>query len=252
MRKRWVYIVIALGFALLSYKRNTPKKQIHIEDYQSVLKPLQPFERDIGFAIEFFLEKDEVIQKNLEDLDGNQKAEVLAIVFPEVIRWNEFQDIIEISADKLLYVNGGSKIADFSVGSFQMKPSFVENLETYILLNEELDEIKNIVSIQKSKKENRIERIERLDNFEWQLKYAHAYWIVANHKFQNLKFQNQEERIRFFATAYNTGFMKPIKEIRNWQNKKKFPYNGKIGMQSASYSDFSIEFIKNYNKYFNN
>jgi hypothetical protein len=252
MKKLWFYIVIILGLALLSYKKNTRKKNTQINNYQTVLKSLQPFERDIRFAIEFFLEKDEVIQGVLADLDENQKAEVLAIVFPEVIRWNEFQDIIEISAVKLLYTNGGSKVADFSVGSFQMKPSFIENLEKYILSNEELDEIKHIVSTQKTEKENRIERIKRLESFEWQLKYAHAYWVVANHKFRYLKFLNREEKIVFFATAYNTGFMKSNEEIKKWQNKKNFPYNNKIGMSSASYSDFSIEFIKNYNKYFNN
>ena len=53
----------------------------------------------------------------------------LAVVFPEIVRYSDLEDLIQIRALKVLYVQYGRKYADFSVGHFQMKPSFIEQLE---------------------------------------------------------------------------------------------------------------------------
>ena len=52
-----------------------------------------------------------------------------AVVFPELIRYSALQDFIETTAVKVLYLQGGTRGADFSIGRFQMKPSFAEALE---------------------------------------------------------------------------------------------------------------------------
>lgn len=52
-----------------------------------------------------------------------------AIVFPELIRYSMWQDEIERAAVNGLYVTKGSQGADFSIGRFQMKPSFAEQVE---------------------------------------------------------------------------------------------------------------------------
>jgi len=54
---------------------------------------------------------------------------VLSIVFPELIRFNAIQDKIETFALQSLYVKYGKDYANFSVGPFQVKPSFAESLE---------------------------------------------------------------------------------------------------------------------------
>jgi hypothetical protein len=254
MKIKWLIISVILGIVLLNLrtKKEKPQHEISLTELKTVNPSLQFFERDIRFALEFLLQKEEIIDDILSDLEESDKAEVLAIVFPEIIRWNEFQDIIEISADRALYVNGGNKIGDFSLGSFQMKPSFIEALEKYIAQNTELADVENIILDDKNEKENRRERITRLESFEWQLKYAHTYWTVANHKFKNLTFPNKQSKIRFFATAYNTGFMKPFAEIKAWQNIKIFPYGKRNKENQRAFADFSIEFSNNYHSYFNN
>ena len=54
---------------------------------------------------------------------------VLAIVFPELIRYSKLQDVIESNDLKVLYVQFGDTYSNFSIGRFQMKPSFCEQLE---------------------------------------------------------------------------------------------------------------------------
>ncbi len=254
MKIKWLLVSVILGIVLLNLRAKKQKIQsdISLKEFRTINPSLQSFERDIKFAIEFLLQKEEIIDDVLSDLNESEKAEVLAIVFPEIIRWNEFQDVIEVYADKTLYVNGGRKLGDFSLGSFQMKPSFIESLETYISVNQEFTDFDNIILNEESEQENRKLRIERLEDFEWQLKYAHSYWSIANHRFKNLKFQNKESKVRFFATAYNTGFMKSITQIKEWEAKQLFPYGIHYKKPQMAFADFSIEFLNNYNLYFNN
>lgn len=202
----------------------------------------QPLDEEIKYAVATLKKEKRSIEHTL-NLTCNKRNEVLAIVFPEIIRWNAFQDIIELTADKTLYVQGGRTVADFSVGHFQMKPSFIEDLEGYVGKHESLQYCSFIIIKEKSEKEARKKRIKRLEQFEWQLMYAYAYWLAAQHKFQSETFRNDYERIRFFAAAYNFGFMKPVDQIRSWQRKLAFPYGGHYkGVQSA-YAEISIEFF---------
>ena len=84
----------------------------------------------------------------------------------------------------------------------------------------------------------------------WQLRYAHVYWLVAKDKFKDRKFKDAKERIRFFATAYNYGFVRPVDEIEKRINQKSFPYGLKYKGEQMAYADFSIEFFENYAKEF--
>ena len=40
-----------------------------------------------------------------QEIDSTYQAEILAIAFPEIIRYNAFQDLIESSANKILYID---------------------------------------------------------------------------------------------------------------------------------------------------
>ena len=53
----------------------------------------------------------------------------VAVVFPELVRYSALMDFMETTAVKALYQQKGVKGADFSIGRFQMKPSFVADLE---------------------------------------------------------------------------------------------------------------------------
>lgn len=248
MKKLCLYIILIV---LSCPSCQNEKNPIQFRNLKLLNKNLQPFDKDFEYALTFLSKNEKLISKIL-GVNTQQKIEILSTVFPEMVRWNQFQDLVELSADKALYVNGGKELGDFSVGCFQMKPSFIENLEYYVSQNDSLKQLKEIVLHLKSEKENRSERMSRLENFEWQLKYAYTYWSVANHKFRDIKFPNQEAKIRFFSTAYNVGFLKSIEEIKSWELKKAFPYGINYGKVQNAYSDFSIEFFNNYLTYFNN
>jgi hypothetical protein len=50
----------------------------------------------------------------------------ISIIFPELVRYSALKDKMEITLLKTLYVNLGEDYANFSIGQFQMKPSFAE------------------------------------------------------------------------------------------------------------------------------
>ncbi len=205
----------------------------------------QPFEREIQTAVdELRPSKDLVLHiKNTSNTEG---SEALAVVFPELIRWSAMSDLFETSANELLYVQGGRSVADFSIGHFQMKPSFIEDLEAYITTHPALSTFNYVVINKKSDKDNRSERIQRLKQLAWQLRYAHVYWLVAQDKFKHRTFATAKDRIRFFATAYNYGFTKPESDIETWQKRKAFPFGTKYKGEQASFSDFAIAFYEKY------
>lgn len=184
--------------------------------------------------------RNEEIQINICELTKNRK-EIISIVYPETQRYNLLQDIIKSTIDESLYVQYG--IADYSIGLFQMKPSFIEQLEGYVVKNDlsQYSFIKidcdNIVKCRK-------ERIRRLKQEAWQLKYAFVFWEVARHLFKELLFDSKEEQIHFFATAYNYGFLKTIDEIKAWQCKRAFPYGLKYRGPQESYGDMAVKYYK--------
>jgi len=168
-----------------------------------------------------------------------------AIGFPELIRFQLLKDFFETSGLEILYINKGKEYADFSIGYYQMKPSFAEDLENYILSNNALPEhCKSITTyLPKNDKEIRKERIARLKSFSWQLKYMACFCVVMDTKTRNMPFQSFTKKLKYYATAYNTGFLKPDAEIRNSQLKSYFPYGPKFTDEQYKYADVSEYFI---------
>lgn len=185
------------------------------------------------------------------ELSKNEKVQVLSIAFPEILRYDSYSDYLETSSNRILYVNEGKNASDFSTGYFQMKPSFIEDLENYVANNEGLMQYNWIVIHKKNETEARKERINRLGNFQWQLRYLKVFWYAAEYKYQNIDFKTTEDKIRFFATAYNYGFTKPEKEITKYQAAKKFSPEEKTNTEKFAFADFSIDFIKTYSYFFN-
>ncbi len=205
------------------------------------------FKRDISEAIQILKKEQGTIDRISAQYDC-QKSEVLSIVFPEIIRYSRFKDFFETKVLEQLYVLKGNSWADFSIGVFQMKPSFVEDLEYHVLYMPELkadfQEIINYDII--SEESKRFERIERLKSFEWQLKYAFCYYFIMQKCYEGHRFANDETRLRFFATAYNFGFTKPFDEIETWMNEKAFPYGKKFKTEQFAFCELSADFYKNH------
>ena len=204
-----------------------------------------PFQKDIEQSTQF-LKEEKTTVLHIKNTSYTEGSEALSIVSPELIRWSAFQDFIEITANEALYVQKGKEAANFSIGHFQMKPSFVEQLEAYVAAHPALATFNYVVIKDKTEKECRSERIERLKQFAWQLRYAHVYWLVAMDKFKHRTFKTPKERVRFFATAYNYGFMRPEIEIEAWQKKKAFPFGTQYKGEQVAFSDLAVEFYEKY------
>jgi hypothetical protein len=204
-------------------------------------------ENDIQNAV-FTLKTHKNLIQKLSDEYATDKAAVSSIVFPEIIRYNTFKDFIETKSLEWLYVQYGKDKADFSIGLFQMKPSFVEKLEYYI---GHTPSVKNrfntlLIDNQLNISENRRLRVERLKNMEWQIRYANAFWYICEELFKNENFNNKEEKIKFYASAYNFGFDRDVNKIKRWTTIKAFPYGEHYTGNQLIYSELSIEFYKKY------
>jgi hypothetical protein len=208
---------------------------------------IEYYRKEINRA--FSLLKKEKKKIDLE-LHKNEKAQILSIAFPEMLRYDSYSDYLETSSNRILYVNEGKKASDFSTGYFQMKPSFIEDLENYVANTESLKPYSWIVILKKNEIEARKERVNRLGNFQWQLRYLKVFWFVAEYKYKNIGFKTTPDKIRFFATAYNYGFTKPDKEITKYQSVKKYPPAEKPNAEKLAFADFSIDFIKTYSYFF--
>ena len=214
------------------------------------LTVLHPFEEDIKKAVKFLQqEKTTILQiKNTSNTEGD---EALAIVFPELLRWNAFNDFLETTALELIYIQNGSNAANFSIGYFQMKPRFIEQLENYIATHEEsLKTFTYVIIKDKTDTESRKERVNRLKQWAWQLRYAHVYWLVTQDVFKHRVFKTKKDRIRFYATAYNYGFLRSEKEIEARLYRAIFPYGSIFKGEQLAYGDIAVEFFEKYVKEF--
>lgn len=210
-------------------------------------KGIEHYRKEINRA--FSLLKKQKKKIDLE-LSKSEKAQILSIAFPEILRYDSYSDYLETSSNQILYVNEGKKASDFSTGYFQMKPSFIEDLEIYVASTENLKQYNWIVIQKKNETEARKERINRLGKFQWQLKYLKVFWYASEYRYQNIDFKTKQDKIRFFATAYNYGFTKSEKEITKYQSAKKFAPREKPNAEKLAFSDFSIDFISTYSYFF--
>jgi hypothetical protein len=149
--------------------------------------------------------------------------EVKAVVFPELIRFNSIQDKIETFALETLYVQYGKTYANFSIGPFQVKPSFAENIEIDLLAvlgpQRMLQEYQLAANDTLSTESNRSKRVKRLKNPLYMTEYICAFFQRMEKTYPSLR---GGEKIRFFASAYNSDYRKSASEIRAFERKRFF------------------------------
>jgi len=171
---------------------------------------------------------------------GNQPQLLSTIVFPELMRYSNVKDVLETSALEMVYIQAGSDAADFSIGRFQMKPSFAEAIEKEVVLNKDYQQL--IYSDKNTKEQTRQERIARLQNLDWQLMYLNAFVSICKLKFKGEKHESVNDSLSLYASAYNTGFTKPIEEIKLNEGKCYFPYGTKYKGKQYSYANVACYF----------
>lgn len=207
-----------------------------VEDYEKA------YSKEYQSAIQFIKNNKTLFQTELSKNATDMKL-IISAVFPEMVRFSEVSNLMETSSLELLYTRFGTSYADFSIGRFQMKPSFIEKLEKYIVdknlkAHLYLTEYKTT-----DEKEKRAERMRRLKDLAWQLRYLNGFYALVENRFGNL-WQSNEEKLRFLASAYNRGFEQSKEEIARWVNIKAFPYGKNYRGTQYAYTDIAVYFYK--------
>lgn len=195
-------------------------------------------------AISFYNHHKKQFSKK-EKITGLTSKFMFCIVAPEVSQNNSIVNEIQLYSMKLLYVQNGTKYGDFSLGIFQMKPSFVEDLEVYVSNHNNLKkDFNKILFKERNSSYARSTRINRLSSFDWQLLYLTIFCKLIKDRFSSVSFINIEDKLKFYATAYNCGFNRSKEEIINHQSMLQFP---RFSIKKYNYSDISILFYNHIN-----
>lgn len=175
-----------------------------------------------------------------------QEFEVMsAVVFPELIRYSQVQDLMETEVLTVAYIQQGSQLCDFSIGQFQIKPSFLEKVESYFEGNEHFAYLK-YPKREKSSHEAqslREQRLQRLENFHWQLCYLHCFYVLMEGKTQHLLLSTAE-KINLYATAYNAGFEHTLEQLDKKKTESYFPYGKNFEGKQYNYAAISVQFFE--------
>jgi len=170
----------------------------------------------------------------------------ISIVFPELVRYSALRDKMEISLLKTLYVNLGEEYADFSIGQFQMKPSFAE------MIHEKASDVsghgcgitfKNISDFEDIK-DFRKSIVNDLEDPKSQINYLIAFIKICEREFKT-GHKDEMSCVKFLATAYNFGIDKTAAEIEEMTDKKFFSTR-LVSSENYSYAAVSLFWYKQF------
>ena len=172
---------------------------------------------------------------------------VLSVGGPELLRYSMVSDFLETGVLELSYAEFGMDYADFSIGKFQMKPSFVEQLETLLCVNPQLHiQYPKLVTYPAGNEQViRAERMRRINSPDYQYMILEAFYDYCRVRYCNyLDDKEPEEIVQFVGTAYNMGFEYSVREILQYQSAKNFPFGSKYRGDQYAYSSVSAEIYK--------
>lgn len=169
----------------------------------------------------------------------------VAVVFPELIRYSALKDKMEITLLKSLYTYYGNEYADFSVGVFQMKPSCAEAVLSVISKNKGSRLAAYFGKLHRGLSEQalRASIVREMEKPETQFQYVVALLKALDDRFENKQWKGEDERVKFYATAYNAGFTNREEYIRDQSERKTF-HTGLLNTGNCySYAEVSIAFF---------
>lgn len=195
---------------------------------------------DAKEAMEFFAENPSIESSLRRDLSPDEAIIAMAIVAPEVSRFSSLMNWGEVRTLGILYVQQGS--SDFSVGHFQMKPSFIERLEREVAndasLRKKFSDV--LISNKLSITDQRKTRVERLTSLKWHTRYLSLFIHIAKKKTSTITFGSSDEKVRYWAALYNGGIDSDQAKVKRLQNKQTFPRTGR----RYNYSDIASGFYQ--------
>ncbi len=167
-------------------------------------------------VLEFLRSNQNLICKFSESYNANSH-EVVAFGYPKL---TEFFEKEKSNSDKnleSLYIYLGSREADVEVGEFQLKTSFVEQIEA--IVNNHSAVFPDFIFVGQYNKVDersiREQRITRMKDVEWQLNYLFAFKAIADSCFFGIEFKNVEEKTAFYSIAFDLGFKAKLQEIKS-------------------------------------
>jgi len=217
-------------FGIISFSQQTDYIKIFGSDWEK--------------AESFVSENDSWMKQLSEKYDVSYPL-AIAVVFPELIRYSALRDKMEITLLKALYINLGDDYANFSIGQFQMKPSFAESIHRKVpmfkgrIRNQFREKIKS-----EDIRKYRASIVKDLENPESQFLYLIAFLKICSTVY-NLIDMDEEKRLKFLATAYNFSFQKSYEEVDKMTDKKFF-YTKLVKGESYSYADISVFWYRNF------
>lgn len=215
-------ILSVIAISVASYFEAYPQESQSAVDYVSMHK------KEIKVLTKFLSKEDARL--------------AMCIVAPEISQYSTVSDAAETFALYTLYVQG--QISNFSIGEFQMKPSFAVSIEDEVLRYDYLSKYRTLIIDKIGERAIRYERVERLSSLKWQLIYLAAFFEIAKRRTNNTSFKTPEEKLKYFATLYNAGINVDENRVYYFYDIDGFP---KYSSQSFNYGDICIEFYKHKN-----
>ena len=189
-----------------------------------------------------------------------------AVVFPELIRYSTLKDAVETASVSALYLNKGAEACDFSIGVFQMKPSFVEELEKRWMRSGMARQYNLFFDTKDSRMARKV-RINRLGEEQWQCVYLAIFLKMLYLDYGSANRQGEHtqngidtlpvrEQVRLAATACNRGCRwvnagyGPLDEIRAKSRGKSF-HTAIVPTSKTRYyvyADIALKHFKEINK----
>lgn len=166
-----------------------------------------------------------------------------AVVFPELIRYSMWQDEIERAAVNGLYVSRGIEGANFSIGRFQMKPSFAEEVEQAWNRSPLAQEYGFVFNVHPNN-EARRSRLRRLGTTQGQVRYLALFVLLLRERWPRLNHLSQEQQVRLLATAYNRSFSASWEELQRLQHQRSY-HTDVLHLRSTRlycYADIAVAF----------
>lgn len=173
-------------------------------------------------------------------------AEGVAVIFPELVRYSALRDKMETAFLKTLYRNLGADYANFSIGHFQVKPVFAEEIREIAVTmpgRKERSLFREISSFE-NERLYRADIIADLENPRREILYVIVF-IKACGKIYGKLPSVEPDRITFLATAYNAGMGRSRNEIEELKDARYFTTKI-VGGDRFSYSDISLQWYRDY------
>ena len=170
----------------------------------------------------------------------------MALVFPEMIRFNIIKNELETIINKIAYTT----IDDYSgcsIGPFQIKPSCALDIERYVKQNETLNcKYPLLANIPDNDSfTEKFKRINRLQQNKFQIEYLLAFVDICTIKY-DLEDLSVKEQLKVSSAAYNIGFLDNRDLYYDYLKIKSFPYGSNSSNSYWNYTTLVLDFYNQF------